>query len=345
MNASRQLLRHWTALLTVAAIFCLSVNHGCSKSEPKPTVSLGPKVPTAADEAVRNVLAGLQRHDLRTLLEFLPPSYRGDIQELVRRFSIRLDDRSWKPFVTTCQKARKVVAQLARSSGGTGDELSEADRKLVAQLHGIEQLLQAVCESDLSDVARFRRIEVFEFLSQTGNSFLVAASHGALDGAGLESDPFSTFSDVKVESLESAGGTAVLNVQWPGQEPTRHNFVRVEDQWIPQSLAEAWSTEFPTVREQCLAWADELRSNPEPWHARLRAIDGLLDELAATKTLAETRQVWQIGVSRLAVEWFGGMVVDPSKAADIPIESSQPLKPARVKRPETELLLPDEAGK
>ena len=130
-------------------------------------------------------------------------------------------------------------------------------------------------------------------------------SHGALGDTGLGGNSFARFGDVKVELSEAKEDSALLTVQWPGQEPTRHEFVRVEKRWIPKSLAEAWPTEFPKVREQCLAWADELRTNPEPRHARLRELDELLDELAETKSLAEARQVWQDGASRLVVAWFG----------------------------------------
>lgn len=345
MIVSQRRLLHCLALPTLTVVLYLAAGSGCSKPEPKPPISLGPKVPATADESVRNVLAGLQRHELQALWEFLPLSFRFDVQELTRRFALRLDKRSWGPFVTTCQKARHVVAQLVRNGDEAGDGVPESDRQLLARLRDVEQLLQAVCESDLNDVSRFRRLDVSSFLSQIGNAFLAAAARGVLDGAGLEGDPFSTLGEVTVELLESAGGTAVLNVKWPGQEPTQHKFVRVEEGWIPQTLAEAWPTEFPKVREQCLVWADELRANPEPWHARLREIDQLLDELAVTKSLAETRQVWQAGASRFVVAWFGMTIPEPPKTEEIPVESPVPAKPVRVKKPDTEVLLPDEPQK
>ena len=342
MIASRRCLANRFKLLLVFVAWCVVVIVGCSKPETEVTVGVEAPASATADEAVRSVLAGWQRQELQALWGFLPPSYRNDAEKLAREFGERLDDKSWGPFVATCRKARLVTSELiVRSSG----DANESDNELVARLRGVEQLLDAVCESELSDVAQLRRLDGFRFLHGTGNRLIRAMSHGALGSAGLGGEAFSQFNEVKLSLTESNVASALLSVQWPGQEPTEHTFVRVEDHWVPQTLAEAWPTEFPKVREQCLAWADELRSNPEPWHARLRAIDGLLDELAATKTLAETRQVWQVGASHLAVEWFGGMVIEPSKAADIPIESSQPLKPARVKRPETELLLPDETGK
>lgn len=67
-----------------------------------------------ADDAVRRVLAGLHRGELEALWDFWPPSYRHDLQQLVRDIGQRLDEPSWQPFVTTAQKARSVASRLAR---------------------------------------------------------------------------------------------------------------------------------------------------------------------------------------------------------------------------------------
>ena len=352
MNVSRRCLAERFEFLVVLASLCVVAVVGCSKPESAVIVCAKVPVPPEADVAVRNVLAGLQRKDLRALWEFLPPSYQADVQELLHDFGQRLDEKSWEPFVTTCRKARLVTQQMTRRLGESGDAANDSDRELVAKLRDVEQFLKVVCDSELSDVARLNNLDAFRFLGGTGNQLVEVVTHGTLGDSDLGTDVFSQFGAVKVELLESIGASAVLNVdsavlnvQWPGQEATQHKFVRVEERWIPQTLVAAWPTEFPKVREQCLAWADDLRANPEPWHARLREFDQLLDELAATKSVAETQQVWQSGASRLIVAWFGVAPRDPPKTEEIPVESPLPTKPARVKRPETEVLLPDEPQK
>lgn len=341
--------RRWLAgrIEFFAAVVCLCVvaNGGCSKPESGVIVCAEAPAPPAADVAVRNVLAGLQRKDLRALWEFLPSSYRSDVEKLVHEFGERLDEKSWGAFVATCQKSHLVTTQIVGRLDVSSEAANESDRELVARLRDVEHLLSALCESELSNVIRLRNLDANRFLGGTGNQLIAVVSHGTLGDAVLGADSFSQFGEVKVELSESTGDSAVLTVQWPGQEATQHKFVRVEEHWIPQTLAEAWPKEFPKVREQCLAWADELRANPEPWHARLREIDQLLDELAATKSLAETRQVWQAGALRLAVAWFGATIPEPPKTEEIPVESAPPSKPARVKRPDTEVLLPDEPQK
>lgn len=342
MTASRRCLVNRFEFLLVLGGLCVVAMGGCSKPATEVIVSAEPPAPPTADVAVRNVLAGLQRQELQTLWGFLPPSYRVDIEKLVHEFGERLDEKSWGPFVRTCRKARLVTSEIVAKSGKSA---SEADRDLITRLRRVHQLLSTLSESELSDPVQLRHLDGLRFLSETGNRLIMAMSSGALGDAGLGQDAFSQFGEVKVELLESSGDSAMLTMQWPGQEPTQHKFVRVEDQWIPQSLAEAWPTEFSKVREQCLGWADELRSNPEPWHARLREIDQLLDELAATKSLAEARQVWQAGASRLVVEWFGLSSPEQPQMEVLSVESPSPTKPARVKKPDTEVLLPDEPDK
>lgn len=342
MIVSRRCLAVRFEFLVVLASLCVVAVVGCSKPESEVTVCAKAPVPPGADVAVRNVLAGLQRKDLRALWEFLPPSYQADAQKLLHDFGQRLDQNSWEPFVATFRKAHLVTRQITRRLSESDAGANESDRELIATLRDVEQFLDAICASELSDVARLRQLDAFRFLGGTGNQLIAMVTHGAFDESGLGADAFSQFGEVNVELRESSGDSAVLSVQWPGQEATQHKFVRVEERWIPQTLAEAWPAEFPNVREQCLAWADELRSNPAPWHARLRKIDQLLDELAATKSLAETRQVWQTGASRLAVTWFGMASPEPPKTEEIPVGTPPSPKPVRVKRPDTEVLLPDE---
>ncbi len=346
MIASRHRWAFRFTLLAVLVGVCVGLNAGCSKpTEPVSHLEPAPKDSDQADDAVRKVLIGLQEQKLGELWRFLPDSYRDDIQKLVRDVSGRLDEKAWGPFVATCQKARTVVSKIVRELDKSDQPLSDSDKELAVQLRAVEKLLKALCDSELRSVSAMQTMLVDQFLNGTGHSLLAALSEGALGDAGDGDNAFSQFGKVKVELVEAGQNSAVVSVQWPGQESMQHSFVRVQSHWIPQTLSEAWPTEFPKVRGQCLAWADELQSNSEPWHARLREIDGLLDELSRTKSLAEIRAVWQTGVSHFAVEWFGATPVESSKTTEVPTESPPPVKPARVKRPDTEVLLPDEPQK
>lgn len=336
--------------LTLVALICLVVGRGCSKPkvitvpEPKtsePTACFSP--PETANEAVRRVLTGLQHHEVGELLAFLPNSYWKDVVQLVHDFGNRLDQRCWEPFGATCRKARDVLSRVSRANAEIRDDMSQTEKEWADTLLAIGQVMGALGDSRLTDVRELQGMAAGQFLIATCNKAMKALSQGKLSHSGMGADYFPDFGEVKVQLVDSAGDSAVVSVQWPGYSATQHDFIRVEQRWIPQALAESWSAEFPKFRERCLAWADELRSNPESSHARLREIDVLLDELAATKSLAEARQVWESGASRLIVAWFGPLGPEEPQTEVIPASQSQ--KPVRVKRPDTEVLLPDEPEK
>ena len=334
--------------LAVCVGLSIGMNSGCSKPEaakpPGVSESAASQSPPGADEAVRRVLHGLEKRQSRALWEFLPPSYRRDVQRLVRDVAERLDEKSWGPFVATWQKARQVLPQKLSSltPPKSGDNERGAGTNLPFDPTALAKLLDVIGDSELNDLKRLRSIELDRFLDQTGDKLLATLGRIAVgDTRGSADDPFSQFGKVQVELTSSAVGTGVVRIRWAEHEPTTQEFVRVEDHWIPPSLAEAWPAQFAEVRERSLAWANDVREHPEEWHARLREIDQWLDELADTKSAADTRQVWQSGVSQLAIAWFG----DLSHSDTTPRNEAAPPKPARAKRPETEVLLPDEPGK
>lgn len=335
-------------LLLVCGGLSIGMNSGCSKPEAaKRPLAQVPEIqlrPVQADESVRRVLRGLELRQARALWGFLPPSYRRDAQQLARDVANRLDEKSWKPFVATWQKAREILPQKLSTVAPSRSGAQEHSRgtNLPFDPKTLAQVLDTIGDSELSDLQRWRSVEVDRFLDQTGDKLLTTLGRIAVgDLNGSADDPFSQFAQVQIDLTSSVDGAAIVKIRWPGQEPTTHEFVRVEDQWIPQSLAEAWPIQFPEIRERSLAWADSVRENSTEWQTRLREIDDWLDELAATKSDDDVRLMWQSGVTRLATAWFGTVLpteVTPGGGTNSP-------KPARVKRPETEVLLPDEPVK
>ncbi len=327
----------------------IGMNGSCSKPEPAKPLDLlelpeNRLLPATADESVRRVLHGLEQRQARALWGFLPPSYRRDAQQLARDVAERLDEKSWRPFVATWQKARQVLPQKLSplATLKSGGQESGSGTNLPFDPKALAQILDAIGDSELSDLQRLRSIEFGRFLDHTGDKLMATLGRIAVGSSnGSAEDPFSQFREVQVELVSSAGEGAAVRLRWPGQEPTTHEFVQVENQWIPKSLADAWPAQFAEVRENSLAWADSVREHPAEWHSKLHEIDEWLDKLAATKSDDDARQVWQSGVTHVAVAWLGTALTSEAPQRTEP----NPPRPARVKRPETEVLLPDEPTK
>ena len=201
--------RYWTNSIECFAVlfglFVVTVG-GCSKPTSK-VVGIcrepDPASRSAAD-VVRDVLEGLQHQELQALWTFLPPSFRTDAEGLTHEVGERLDDQSWGPFVETCHKAREVVSRLIKQFEQDGTAIDEPDRELLARLRDVEQLLYWILKSDLGNVARLRQLDGSQLLSQISKAFQVRAAHRALDGEGVEGNPFSMLGGVKVALLSES---------------------------------------------------------------------------------------------------------------------------------------------
>ncbi len=329
----------------------VAISGGCSgtKSEPansKSGTSKSPAVEAAskqktADVAVREVLDGLRRREARAIWNFLPPSYRQKMQQAVRDFGTHCEDDSWRPFVTTWQRARKILPTKIAVLASAASSKVEGSPNTAGSVNpsGVVRLLNAIGDSEISSVARIRDIDLAKFFDKTGQEVLTALGEWSSRGS-ESSDPFEILSQVEVTLVSATGDSAVVRVRWPGQPATEHVFVLVEGHWLPKSIADDWSNGVQSVRNQAIAWADEVRSKPEVWQSQLKTLNRVLDELENAQSVDEIKLAWTCGVRDLQLL----LIVDlepavPENAGST--EKSTSTKPARIKKPDTEELLPD----
>ncbi len=333
--------------LNICAIALLFVSWivGCSDSRkesttppaapPQQTVQSTEPSKTAA-AAIRRVLDGLRQQNARAVWEFLPPSYRAEIQELVRDVAKQLDDDTWEAIVAVWQKARKVLPAKSAAIFGQAisENLSDNRSRPMVNPESLQRLFDSVGDSELADLKRLRQIDVGLFFEKTGGDVLQALGALPTDGA-ISSKSFENLAKVEVTLVSTSGDSAIVRMKWPDQDPTEHAYVRVEDHWLPKTLAEGWSESLANIRVQMVAWTVEFKQQPNAWSSQLKAVDQLLDELAATKSDDDARTVYQRGMQRLVATWLG----TPSPA---PTQSSPTPSAKKRKPPDTEELLPDE---
>lgn len=355
-QAARQLSVNATRAAFVATTVGLAAFFvgGCSELPPQNPVTTSESHPTAvadgtnasktlaADEAVRRVFQGLQTRQARAVWDFLPPSYRADIQQLVREVSSRLDERSWAKAVAVLRKARRVLSDKREVWSNVGTKPNSGVSS-ESQLAVLVRLLNVLGKSELTDWQRLQEIDVGRFVEVTGHEILDALAPPVSEHS-QASDPFANFSKVEVTLVSADDELAVVRLRWPGQQPTDYDYVLVEQQWLPKSLADGWQTQIDELRTQCLAWADDSREHPERWETRLNELDRWLDEFAQAKSTTEIQTVWQRGWSQISAVWLGV----PLKSAAQNNSENPPTKPTatnktKTKIPDTEELLPDES--
>ncbi|MCX7422042.1 MAG: hypothetical protein NT013_21220 [Planctomycetia bacterium] len=294
--------------------------------------------PKTADAAVRRVLDGLRQQNARVVWEFFPPSHRTELEELVHDVAKILDDNTWEATVAVWQKARRVLPPKATAIFGQAtDGLIEKDSQPAVSPRSLQRLFDSVGDSELADLKQLRQVDLGMFLEKTGGELLQTL--GALPtGGAISSKAFESLAKVEVTLVSTSEDSAIVRMKWPDQEATEHAYVRTNRYWLPKTLVESWSEVVADIRKQAMGWADGLKQQPDSWNARLKAIDQLLDEIAATKSNEDARVTYQRGVQQLAVDWFGVMPTAPTKS--LPTPSDLPAKKRKI--PDTEEVLPDE---
>ena len=346
MRLKREAYTHRLSVLVIA-LCCLCYLPGCSGSNdvateqptstvPKSAEPNGP--PKTADATIRRVLDGLQRHQARVVWDFLPPSHREEVQQLVHDLANKLDDDTWKATVAVWQKARKVLPAKATAIFGqaTGGSTENKSQTAISP-QSLQRLFDSVGDSELADLQRMRQIDVGLFLEKTGHELLQTLAALPTGGA-VSSKAVENLAKVEVTLVSSSTDSAVVRMKWPEQEPTEHAYVQIEGYWLPKTLAESWPENLSAFRSQAVAWADGLKQQPDSWIAHLKAIDQLLDELAATKSNEEARATFQSGMQNLVANWFGVKPETPTQLLPTPPKSP----PKKRKLPDTEEVLPDE---
>jgi hypothetical protein len=360
-------MRNWlrfAGMLALALSGCSGSDVASSTSPPASSAATNSPAASAAkaDEAVRRVLDGLRQGKTRSVWDFLPPSYREDIQRTIHDMALRLDQKDWRQFVAIVNKARRVLSEKKSALFAADvpwDRLSRS--AFVLELEALIRILDVVVESEFSDLQRLQTIDVGRFLDTSGDKLLQALAELSVPMRASElaivtrkeptSDPFGGLESIHVTLVASADDFATVRFNSGSQPLNDYDFVRVEGHWLPKTMADGWESGLAETRRQCLAWADGLREHPESWQARLTALDDVLDDLASATNTEEFEQRWRLGLQKLVVEWLGS----PPATSDSPgVEATEPSRnssasgekalttPRKIKRPDTEVLLPDE---
>jgi hypothetical protein len=250
-------------------------------------IPAGSAVPTPADpvSAVKLTLVAMEQGRLEQAYDFLPDSYQQDVDSLVQNFARKMDPELWDGVVRVLRKAAEVLSEKQKlalpiveqfAPGGRGND-PESHRQLVQNWDSLVEALEELVDSELGDLNRLKRASSRQFLANTGRK--VFALIQTLDAAG--SDQLSELSAVQVTLMRNDPEHPIVAIQGPhDSEPVEHEFVKVEDHWIPQSLAAEWPKAIHRLQDQLDRMTPGQFAAQKPQALRhLQAIEAALDEM------------------------------------------------------------------
>lgn len=180
--------------------------------------------------------AALEAGHIRAVYDALPPSYRKDIDDVVRSSAQRMDPVAWQNLVGTAHRLGDLIESRQRWFLSSPRVLAlPAEQVEVAQgpVLTLAGLLRVGLEPNALQLERLQTVGFGEWI---GERDAVIAPYLAQLFEQLGSDPWR---EITIDSEKD--GTAVASIDIDGAT-TKVTYSNVEGFWVPKSLADNWAT-------------------------------------------------------------------------------------------------------
>ena len=275
------------------------------KSEPKTDVTSitttssasVPLVVTAtegtAEATFQKTLIAFQEGRFDTAYDFLPPSYRADVNSLVGEFAEKMDAELWSKFFEILTKVANVL---------------KTKKSLILGLESVKRtpqidLIKPHWDSIVSGIHDGTESEVANLSARKQADVRKLLASGSLLLKGL---PFPKFGDVKVTTLKSDGDEALLSYRDSNEtEPKQVEFVRVDGKWLPKSIATGWATGVADLKAAIGVLPERISAVKPQVMAHFDSIRGILDKMHGATTAEE----FNVAMAPLPIAVFLGAQV------------------------------------
>jgi len=264
-----------------------------AETNTEPAVQVVPVeiIANTPDAAVRSVIEQLQNNQLTGLWEFLPASYQKDLNALVHKWAREINPERWQQVVAVMQNSLKllqtrkaiILENLDRTSSLTEQQYDE----MVA-------LLESLFNGELADLEALQKIDVGTFLQKNGGPFLQHLS--SLSELSPE-NPWQKYrqqwDQLQIDVLKADANNALLQFRLQNDPESLQQvpFVKVENKWIPLTLARNWESMLSNLRMQLASEQNYPKETQQKLAANqtalLNAINQSLAKLQAADTAAE----------------------------------------------------------
>lgn len=248
-----------------------------------PPKELGP------DETMQALLDGINNQQMESIWNFLPASYQSDVNGLVHEFAGKMDPEMYNGTFQTLQRATKLLKDKKEFilKNQTIKGLPVPPEKVATFWDPTVALLTAIAQSDLSSLDKMKSFDGGKFLSSTGNqvvkqivsiSDLIPQKEGELSFS-------EKMKQTKVTLVSSEGDTATIKIEAPGEESKEETMVKVEDKWIPKTLADNWQSRMDAASKQLAELTPEkVTAQKEQTLASIKKVNEVLVQLENAKS-------------------------------------------------------------
>ena len=315
------------ALLLTAAVSFI----GCG---PQADSAAAGDMPESPDAAIQYVAGELAKGNGTVLWQAMPASYQQDVNAIARLAGTKLDAEIYDHTFATLARAAAVLDQQqnfvfeSKLAGGPSAEGGSAAQIRTAW-PSLKKIIDTLTASPLATAGGMQSFDGAAFFETTVSALL--ADMDALAKLDPErGDSFLTsLSQMTVNYVEGTGDQALLELAVPGQEVESESFLKVEDRWVPQELAEGWAAQIAETRSKLEAINPEQLAEQKPRILNVfTMIDGVLTQIEAAETQAQFDQALQGAIMPLmGLMMMGQGMGSGSAAPAMPVTPAMPQAP------------------
>lgn len=220
---------------------------------PKPPPASAYVAPTAnakAGDFLKQFDDAIYAGHIVAVFDALPPSYRRDVNEIVRLGAQKINPGTWQGLVGTLQQLGDVIVTRQRwfmSSPRIENLPPETQDEIEGHVLAFAGLLREGLAPDAMQLEKLKSMEFGQWLAERDQA---VAPHLAQWFKMSGSDSMRTIS---VDSEKGAAATVTIS---QGSQTAKVAFTMVEGYWVPKALADSWATTVESYKQQIAETAD-----------------------------------------------------------------------------------------
>ncbi|TWU59770.1 hypothetical protein Poly51_00420 [Rubripirellula tenax] len=264
-----------------------------------------PTADTTVDAWLKQIESSVRDGHVRAIYDALPPSYRADVNEIVKTAAEKMDAETWQSTVGTLHQLGDLIVTKQRwfLSSPRIKNLPPSEFDTVnEEVMTLAGALRMGLAPDVTSLNQLRSKPFDQWLStfdKASSSYIAQLFN---DVGGLSSRT------VTVDSTKD--DTAIVSIDQGGKK-SRVTFTKVEGYWVPKSLADNWTTSVASLKQSV---ADEpaatLLSAVMPFTSSLASMTGPMATAStadqyhfAMESIFTSTQTLESGLT-----WIGGML-------------------------------------
>jgi hypothetical protein len=266
---------------------------------------------------LRELMVASEAGDYEKLWNALPADYQKDVGDVIHSFAENMDANLWNQCAEVLKKGVRVLKEKQPFILGHPQAAAAGD-KLTKTLPPVTNVLDAVINSELTDLEKLKTFDVIQFAA--GDGKVIAEKMKAAAEAGKElqklaplppgpvgANPFGDLAelkatDVKITLVKHQGDSATVRIEVKDKPAKEGEWVRVSGKWLPKELVDEWPTQIAKAK----SWtATELKPSLEKVKVQvaffIAPINMTLDQLLA----AQTQEQFNLVIDNLQQQFRG----------------------------------------